>query len=121
MNMQETITNGTPVREEVPIETIEQAAVEKEAMKEASTFVEEIETTGNQLVARVKELIAEGNARRLLIRSPNDRVMLEVPLTAGVIVGGVVTIAAPFAAALTVLAALFARMKIQVIRDEEEM
>lgn len=79
---------------------------------------EEIEIAGNQLVERVKELIAEGNVRRLIIRNADDKIMLEIPLTAGVAVGGVVTLLLPVLAALGALAALIAHVKVQVVRDE---
>ncbi len=80
-------------------------------------WVEEMEVAGSQLVEQVKKMIAEGNVRRLIIRSQDDKVMLEIPLTAGVVVGGVVTIAAPLLAALGALAALIAKVKIQVVRS----
>lgn len=79
---------------------------------------EEIEIAGNQLVERVKELIAEGNVRRLIIRNADDKIMLEIPLTAGVAVGGVVTLLSPVLAALGALAALIAHVKVQVVREE---
>lgn len=79
---------------------------------------EELEMAGNQLVERVKELIAEGNVRRLIIRNADDKIMLEIPLTAGVAVGGVVTLLSPVIAALGALAALIAHVKVQVIREE---
>jgi len=91
--------------------------------KEERTWTEEIEIDGGELVNRVKELIEEGNVRRLVIRKPNDEILLEVPLTAGVAVGGVVTIFAPVLAALGAMAALLAKVKIQIVRttgaDEE--
>ncbi|MBX3011771.1 MAG: DUF4342 domain-containing protein [Caldilineaceae bacterium] len=83
-----------------------------------STWVEEIELAGSQLVERVKELIAEGNVRRLIIRTAEDKIMLEIPLTTGVAVGGVVTLLAPVIAALGALAALLAKVKIQIVREE---
>ncbi|MEZ4868027.1 MAG: DUF4342 domain-containing protein [Caldilineaceae bacterium] len=83
------------------------------------TWVEEFEIAGSQLVERVKEAVAEGNVRRLIIRNSDDKVMLEIPLTAGVVVGGVVTLFAPLLAALGALAALLARVKVQIIRTEE--
>ncbi len=52
------------------------------------------------MVGRTKELIEEGNVRRVIIRNQEDEVLLEVPLTAGVAVGGVVTLVAPVLAAL---------------------
>jgi hypothetical protein len=52
------------------------------------TFTEQIEIAASDLVDRTKELIGEGNVRRLIIRNQDDEVLLEVPLTAGVVVGG---------------------------------
>jgi hypothetical protein len=89
-----------------------------EAPKEEHTWVEEIEMASDQLVSRVKELIAEGNVRRLVIRKPDGDVLMEVPLTAGVAVGGVFTIIAPVLAAIGALAALIARVKVEVVRVE---
>ena len=91
--------------------------------KEERTWTEEIEIDSGELVDRVKELIEEGNVRRLIIRKSNDEILLEVPLTAGVAVGGVITIFAPVLAALGAMAALLAQVKIQIVRttgaDEE--
>ena len=97
----------------------EAVAVDQTATEgEDKSWTEEIEVAGGQLVDRVKELVNEGNVRRLIIRSGDDKVLLEVPLTAGVAVGGVVTIIAPVLAALGALAALIARVKLQVVRTE---
>lgn len=83
------------------------------------TWIEEIEIAGSQLVERLKELIAEGKVRRLIIRTAEDKVLVEIPLTAGVAVGGVVTFFAPVLAALGALAALLTRVKVQIVRAEE--
>jgi hypothetical protein len=88
--------------------------------KEERIWTEEIEIDGGELVDRVKELIEEGNVRRLIIRKPNDEILLEVPLTAGVAVGGVVTLFAPVLAALGAMAALLAKVKIQIVRTTGE-
>lgn len=104
-----------PVQTE-PVET-------KEATPETkadTTWIEEIEIAGNQLVERVKELIAEGNVRRLILRTQDDKLIMEIPLTAGAVFGGVVTLFAPLLAALGALAALIARIKVQIVRTEEK-
>jgi len=90
-----------------------------ENAKGKQTWVEEIEIAGSQLVEQAKALIAEGNVRRLIIRTQDDKVMLEIPLTAGVVVGGVVGLAAPLLAALGALAALIAKVKVQIVRSTE--
>ncbi|GAK61150.1 hypothetical protein U27_01048 [Candidatus Vecturithrix granuli] len=83
-------------------------------------WTEELEIAASELVDRVKELIAEGNVRRLIIRKPSGEVLIEIPLTAGVAVGGAVTIIAPILAALGAMAALLVKVKIEVIRTTEE-
>jgi len=103
--------SNIPVQEEPKVETPEGQT--------EHTWVEEIELAGSQLVERVKELIAEGNVRRLILRTEDNRVLLEIPLTAGVAVGGVVTFFAPLLAGLGALAALIAHMKVQIIRTED--
>lgn len=84
-------------------------------MKPQNSWTEEIVIAGNQLVERVKELMAEGNVRRLIIRKPSGEALLEIPLTAGIAVGGVFTIMAPILAALGALAALLAEVKVEII------
>lgn len=84
------------------------------------TFTEEVEVAGHQLVDEVTRLIAEGNIRKLRLRSKNDDIMLEVPLTAGAAVGGVVVLTAPWLAILGALAGLLAKVRIEVVREEKQ-
>jgi hypothetical protein len=84
------------------------------------TFTEQIEIAASDLVDRTKEFIEEGNVRRLIIRNEEDEVLMEVPLTAGVAVGGAVTIVAPVLAALGALAALLTHVKIEVVRTKRD-
>ena len=81
---------------------------------------EELEVAGNQLVDRVKELIEEGNVRRLIIRNLDGRTLLEIPLTIGVVAGGALFAFYPILAAVGALAALVARVTIEVEREEPE-
>jgi len=84
------------------------------------TFTEQIELAASELVDRTKELIEEGNVRRIIIRNEEDEVLMEVPLSAGVVVGGAVTIVAPVLAALGALAALLTHVKIEVVRTKQD-
>lgn len=90
---------------------------EKDKNKE---WVEEIEIAGKDLVARVKELIQEGNVRRLIIRKSDGNVLMEVPLTASVIAGGAMLVFTPVLAALGAAAAFLAEVKIEVVRMSDE-
>ena len=96
--------------------------MDDEPRKGKQGWIEEIEIVGDQLVGRVKELIKEGNVRRLIIRNSDGEVLLEVPLSAGLAVGGVTTLFAPVLVALGAMAGLIASFKVEVVRrpDKEE-
>lgn len=83
------------------------------------TFTEEVEIAGRHLVEEVTKLIAEGNVRKLRVRSRNDDVVIEVPMNAGVAVGGVFALAAPWLAILGALAGVLAKVRLEVVRVEE--
>jgi len=85
--------------------------------KETKTLTEELEVAGNQAVERVKELVAQGNIRRLIIKNTDDDVLIEMPLTVGAVAGGAIVLAAPWLAALGAFAALVARVKIEIVRE----
>ena len=80
---------------------------------------EKVTLSSNQLVEYVKNLIAAGNVRRLIIRKANDEILLEVPLTAGIAVGGALTAMAPVLAALGAMAALLTQFKVEIVRTDQ--
>ena len=71
---------------------------------------EEIKTTGEKLVSTVKELVHEGNIRRITIRNEEGDTLIEIPLTLGVV--GVLLV--PVLAAVGAIAALVADCTIVV-------
>lgn len=83
------------------------------------TWTEHAEIAASELVDRVKELIQEGNVRRLIIKSPNDNVLFEVPLTAGVAVGAAAIILSPVLVVLGAFAALLVKVKVEIVRSDE--
>jgi hypothetical protein len=89
--------------------------------KGSRTFSEELEVAGNQLVSRVQDLIAQGNVRRIIIRNAENEVLMDINLTVGAVVGGVVALAAWWIAALAVIAAMVARVKIEIVREEPKL
>jgi len=82
------------------------------------TFSEQVEVAGNQLVERVQEMVKQGNARRLIIRNAENEVLMDINLTVGAVAGGVVVLGAWWIAALAVIAALVARVKVEIVREE---
>ena len=65
---------------------------------------------GENLVGRVKELVHEGNVRRIIVKNDKDETIMEFPLTVGVV--GAVLI--PIWVALGAIAALAAHYKVEV-------
>ena len=83
-------------------------------MNEQPNRTTEFTINGDEVVAKVKELVHEGNVRRIIIKNEEGRTMLEVPLAIGVI--GVAFM--PVLAAIGAAAALATRCTIVVERDE---
>ena len=75
---------------------------------------EEFQVEAEGLIAKVKELLREGNVRRIVIRNPEGEALLEIPVTIGVL--GVLF--APYLAALGAIAALVTNCTIAVERRE---
>lgn len=94
--------------------------LDRAGAEDEHTWTENIEIAGGELVDLIKGLVAEGNVRRLIIRTPDDEKLLEVPLTTGVAVGGMVTLLAPVLAALGGMATLLARVRVEIVRTEQE-
>ena len=91
-----------------------------EEPKKKRTWTEEIEVAGNELVDRVKELIEDSSATRLIIRKPNGDVLMEVPVVAGGAIGGALVLFAPVLAAIGAMAALLTQVKVEIIREKDE-
>ena len=85
-------------------------------MTDERVRTEEFHLSGDAVVAKVKEIIHEGNVRRIILKDEQGRTFIEVPLTIGVV--GVVLI--PVWAALGAIAALVAKMTIVVERVDDE-
>jgi DNA-binding Lrp family transcriptional regulator len=83
------------------------------------TVAEELNVAGNQLLERVQELIKEGNIRRLILKDANDKTLIEMPLTLGVVAGAGVALFAPVLAAVGAVAALVTHVKIVIERYED--
>jgi hypothetical protein len=80
------------------------------------TNQEYFKVSGDELLSKVKEIIKEGNATRIIIKNENDEIILEFPLTVGAI--GVVL--APIFAAVGTLAALATHCTIIVEKRNAE-
>jgi DNA-binding Lrp family transcriptional regulator len=74
---------------------------------------EEFKVEGEELLKRVKELIKQGNIRRITIKTKEGKSIIEIPLTVGV-VGAVLL---PVFAAVSAVAALVTECTITIERE----
>jgi hypothetical protein len=75
--------------------------------------MEEIKVSGSKLKEKLKELIREGNVRRIVLRNPEGRTLLDMPITAGLAGAALL----PFWAAVGAVVALAKDYTIGVERD----
>ncbi len=83
-------------------------------MTEEKKVTEEFVVTGDNLVAKVKELIKAGNVAEIIIKNDKDETLIKFPVTVGVV--GVLV--APILAAVGAIAALVAECKIVVVKNQ---
>jgi hypothetical protein len=84
-------------------------------MVDTKLTCEEHTVSGERLVARVKELIREGNVRRIIVKDEEGQTVMELPLTIGV-VGALLL---PALVALGAIAALAAHYTLVIEREAE--
>jgi hypothetical protein len=88
--------------------------MEDETKKE-KTWTEEFKVAGGEILNKIKELIHQGNVRRIILKDEGGKTFLEIPLTIGV-VGAVF---APLLAAIGAIAALVSNLTIVVEKVEQ--
>jgi hypothetical protein len=76
----------------------------------------EFKVKGEELLRKVKEIVHEGNARRIIVKDEKGETYLEIPLTLGVV--GALFL--PVLAALGAMAALASNFTLQVVRQVDE-
>lgn len=77
---------------------------------------EEFKLAGSEVIEKIKELIHQGNIRRIILKDDSGKAILEIPLTLGVVGAALM----PVLAAVGAVAALVAKLTIVVEKDEEE-
>jgi len=98
--------------------TTEKAREATDKAREATEkTIEEVKVAGNQLVDKVRDLIEEGNVRRIKVVR-EGKTLLEIPLTIAAGAGAAVVLLNPVIAALGALAALLTDVTLVVERDE---
>ncbi len=83
-------------------------------MSEQRFRTEEFKVNGEELLGKIKQLVHEGNIRRIIIKNKEGAVLMELPLTFGV-VGALL---APSLAAVGAIAALLTEATVVVEKEE---
>jgi hypothetical protein len=84
-------------------------------MSEERTRTEEFRVEGEKLIGKVKEVIHEGNIRRIIIKDKEGKTVLEIPMTFGV-VGALI---APQLAAIGAIAALLTEATVVIEKEDK--
>ncbi|MFY0682299.1 MAG: DUF4342 domain-containing protein [Thalassovita sp.] len=85
-----------------------------------NTWQEEIEISSEALIAKLKELAAEAQVRRVRVIAPDGGISVDIPLSIGAIAGGAVVLAAPALAVIGAVAAFATKVKVEVVREETD-
>lgn len=84
-------------------------------MTESTSRSEEFQFSGDTLLSKIKEIIHEGNVRRVILKNEDGRVLIDIPLTVGV----VGTLIAPQLAAIGAIAALVLKGSIVIEKEAQ--
>lgn len=79
---------------------------------------EEFKISGSDLVTKVKEIIAAGKARKIIIKNDKGDSLLEIPLHVGAPVAALSVVLAPVLTALAALAAVLTKCTLVVVKKE---
>jgi hypothetical protein len=88
------------------------------ADNKGKTWVEEVSVQSGNLVERVQELLRDASATRVTICKPNGEEIISLPVTIGVLIGGVLTLALPRLAAITAIGGALAQFKLKIERQD---
>jgi len=83
-------------------------------MTEENIKKEEFKVSGEDVVKKLKELVKEGNIRRIIIKNEENKTLIEVPLTIGVVGAALL----PVWAAIGAIVALVSNCTIVVEKRE---
>ena len=78
------------------------------------TRTEEFKLEGGKVLDKIKELIHQGNIRRIILKTEEGKTLIEIPLTIGLVGAALL----PILAAVGALAAVVTRMVILVEKAE---
>ncbi|MHB8094767.1 MAG: DUF4342 domain-containing protein [Candidatus Aminicenantales bacterium] len=83
--------------------------------KSRKTRTEEFKVNGAEIIQKLREILHQGNVRRIILKSEEGKTFMEIPLTVG-LVGALI---APVWAAIGAIAALVSKLTIVVEKTED--
>jgi len=87
----------------------------EEKKKDGKTRTEEFKVNGGEIIDKIKDIIHQGNVRRIIFKTEEGKTFLEIPLTVGV-VGALIV---PVWAAIGAVAALASKLTIVIEKTED--
>ena len=78
-------------------------------------MIEEMQVGAKDLLSTIKRIVREGNVRRVIVRNPSGRTLLDIPLTAGIVGAALL----PLWAAIGALAAVAAQYTVVIERSDD--
>ncbi|TET53126.1 MAG: DUF4342 domain-containing protein [Actinobacteria bacterium] len=88
-------------------------------MADEKKNTEEFEVSGENVIKKIKELIHEGNVRKISLQNEEGKTLIEMPLSVGVAGAAAAALLAPVWAAIGAIAALVAKLKVVVERVDK--
>ena len=111
-------TNREEVAKTEETKEVEIVNTETERETDEKVKVEEFKISGDVLVAKIKELIHQGNIRRIILKNESGQTLIEIPMTVGVIGSAIGAALFPVIAAVGVIGAMVARLTVVIERIE---
>ena len=87
-------------------------------VEDVNDKTEEFKLSGEALLEKVREVIEEGNARKLIIKNSKGKILIEIPLTIGVVGGAALALFAPVLVAVGAIAGLLTKCTLIVEKVE---
>ena len=106
-----------PKVEQSPAEEAPEEAVEEAAADEAPLTDEDLKKFADDLVSKIKALVAEGNVSRIRIRK-DDTIILNLPLSVGLIGTALGLMAAPWAVILATISTIGFKCTVEVEKKD---
>jgi hypothetical protein len=99
-----------PKKKKVEGKKPEEKKSEEKKAAEGKTWTEEFKASGGEILTKVKELIRQGNIRRIILKDEHGKIFMEIPLTVGIVGAAFL----PVIAAIGTIAALVSNLTIVV-------